>query len=322
MGLSKLLIANRGEIAIRIARAAAELDLPTVAVHSEDDAASLHVRRAGESRQLPGAGAAAYLDIDQVVAAAIESGCDAIHPGYGFLAENAGLARACEAAGITFVGPTTEALALFGDKSRARALAASAGVPVLPGSAEAVTLDEARAFLDSLGDDGAIVIKAVSGGGGGRGMRVVTAPGRTPLRLRARPLRGRRRLRQRRRLRRAPDLARSTHRGADRRRRHRGDHPPRRARMQRAAPPPEGRRDRPEPEPHRLATHRHHRRRPRRRPSRPLPQPRHHRVPRRRTERGRILLHRGQRPPPGRAHRHRGGHRHRSRPGPAPHRRR
>ena len=174
MGLSKLLIANRGEIAIRIARAAAELDLPTVAVHSEDDATSLHVRRAGESWQLPGAGAAAYLDIDQVVAAAIESGCDAIHPGYGFLAENAGLARACEAAGITFVGPTTEALALFGDKARARALAASAGVPVLPGSPEPVTLDEARAFLEGLGDGSAIVIKAVSGGGG-RGMRVVTA---------------------------------------------------------------------------------------------------------------------------------------------------
>lgn len=174
MGLTKLLIANRGEIAVRIARAAAELDLPSVAVYSEDDARSPHVRSADDSQGLTGTGAAAYLDIDQIVAVAAESGCDAIHPGYGFLAENADLARACTAAGITFVGPTAEALELFGDKSRARALAASAGVPVLPGSPEAVTLDEARSFLADLGAGGAIVIKAVNGGGG-RGMRVVTA---------------------------------------------------------------------------------------------------------------------------------------------------
>lgn len=174
MGLTKLLIANRGEIAVRIARAAAELDIPSVAIFSEDDASSPHLRSANDSRGLTGTGAAAYLDIAQIVATATESGCDAIHPGYGFLAENADLARACTAAGITFVGPTAEALELFGDKSRARALAASAGVPVLAGSAEAVTLDEARSFLADLGAGGAIVIKAVNGGGG-RGMRVVTA---------------------------------------------------------------------------------------------------------------------------------------------------
>ena len=173
MGLSKLLVANRGEIAIRILRAAAELEVGTVAVYSEDDARSLHVRKADEAHALGGSGAAAYLDIEQIVAAAVECGCDALHPGYGFLAENADLARACAAAGITFVGPSVEALELFGDKSRARALAASAGVPVLPGSPEAVSLEEAQSFLAGLGTGGVIVVKAVSGGGG-RGMRVVT----------------------------------------------------------------------------------------------------------------------------------------------------
>ena len=173
MGLSKLLVANRGEIAVRIVRAAAELDIATVAVFSEDDARSLHVRKADEAHALRGSGAAAYLDIEQIVAAAVEGGCDSVHPGYGFLAENADLARACAGAGITFVGPSVEALELFGDKSRARALVASADVPVLPGSSEAVSLDEAEAFFAGLGTGGAMVIKAVNGGGG-RGMRVVT----------------------------------------------------------------------------------------------------------------------------------------------------
>ena len=172
MGLSRVLVANRGEIAVRIVRAAAELGIESVAVYSEDDASSSHMRRANAAHALTGIGAAAYLDIEQIVGAAVEHECDALHPGYGFLAENADLARACAATGVTFVGPTPEALELFGDKSRARALAASAGVPVLAGSADAVTLDEARSFLGDLGPGGAIVVKAVSGGGG-RGMRVV-----------------------------------------------------------------------------------------------------------------------------------------------------
>src|SRR5271169_5846861 len=100
-----LLIANRGEIAIRIIRAAAEMGIRTVAVFSEDDARSLHTRKADQARALRGAGAAAYLDAEQIVAAAQAAGCDAIHPGYGFLSEQAGFARRCAEAGITFVGP-------------------------------------------------------------------------------------------------------------------------------------------------------------------------------------------------------------------------
>ena len=172
MSLHKLLIANRGEIAIRIARAAAELDIPTVAVYSADDAASSHVRATDESCPLEGIGAAAYLDIEGVVGAAKAAGCDALHPGYGFLAENSDLARRCAEEGIVFVGPSIESLELFGDKARARALAQEHDVPVLPGSAGAVDLAGAEAFLAGLGPAGAMVIKAVSGGGG-RGMRVV-----------------------------------------------------------------------------------------------------------------------------------------------------
>ena len=172
MSLQKLLVANRGEIAIRIMRAAAELEIATVAVHSSDDAASLHVRSAGEAVALEGAGAAAYLDMAQVVAAAKERGCDAVHPGYGFLAENAEFARRCAAEGMTFVGPSVAALELFGDKARARRLATEQDVPVLPGSAGAVSVEEAEAFFRGRGAGGAVVIKAIAGGGG-RGMRVV-----------------------------------------------------------------------------------------------------------------------------------------------------
>ena len=168
----KLLIANRGEIAIRIMRAAAELDMPTVAVFPEDDVNSLHTKRADEAVVLKGVGAAAYLDIEQIINVAKESKCDAIHPGYGFLSENAGFARRCEEEGLIFVGPLVENLEVFGDKAQARKLAERCGVPVLKGSSGPVTLDQAKEFLDSLGDSGALMIKAVSGGGG-RGMRPV-----------------------------------------------------------------------------------------------------------------------------------------------------
>ena len=176
MTVTRLLVANRGEIAVRILRAAAELGIDTVAVYSEDDAQSLHTRRADEAIALKGTGAAAYLDIPQLVAVAQAAGCDAVHPGYGFLSENAAFGRACADGGLTFVGPSPETLELFGDKARARALAERLGVPLLPGTSQATSFDEARAFLDSLGEGGAIMVKAI-GGGGGRGIRAVRAPG-------------------------------------------------------------------------------------------------------------------------------------------------
>ena len=173
MSLTSLLVANRGEIAIRILRSAAEMGMHTVAVYSEDDAESLHTRKAAEARALTGRGAAAYLDIDQLVAVAKEAGCDAIHPGYGFLAENAAFARRCAEAGITFVGPSPASLELFGDKGQARALAEQLGVPVMAGTEGATTLEQTHEFFASLGGN-PMLIKAV-GGGGGRGMRVVEA---------------------------------------------------------------------------------------------------------------------------------------------------
>jgi acetyl/propionyl-CoA carboxylase alpha subunit/acetyl-CoA carboxylase carboxyltransferase component len=169
MPFQKLLIANRGEIAIRIARAAADSGLTTIAIYPADDALSLHVRTADESREIPGRGARAYLDIEAVIAAARAAGCDALHPGYGFLSENAVLARRCAEEAITFVGPSPEALDLFGDKAKARALAKGCGVPVIEGTEGPTTLDQANAFFAS---SGAIMIKAIAGGGG-RGMRIV-----------------------------------------------------------------------------------------------------------------------------------------------------
>ncbi|MCX7319547.1 MAG: biotin/lipoyl-binding protein [Hyphomicrobiales bacterium] len=172
MSFRKLLIANRGEIAIRIARAAADAGLATVAVYPADDAASLHVRIADEAVEIPGRGARAYLDIEGVIEAARSTGCDALHPGYGFLSENADLARRCAEEGITFVGPSPAALQLFGDKVAAKQLAKRCGVPIIAGTTGPSSLDEVRAFFDAAGPNAAVMIKAMAGGGG-RGMRVV-----------------------------------------------------------------------------------------------------------------------------------------------------
>ncbi len=172
MSLTRVLIANRGEIAVRIARAAAEAGLTSVAIYATDDAGSPHVGAADQAVALPGAGARAYLDIAAIVAAAKAQGCDALHPGYGFLSENAGLARACAEAGIIFVGPSPEHLETFGDKAAARALAAERNVPLIPGTG-AISPDGARAFQ---AEHGAIMLKARAGGGG-RGMRAVLDPG-------------------------------------------------------------------------------------------------------------------------------------------------
>jgi acetyl/propionyl-CoA carboxylase alpha subunit/acetyl-CoA carboxylase carboxyltransferase component len=172
MAFHRLLIANRGEIAIRIARAAGETGLATVAIRPSDDAPSLHVRAADECYEIPGRGARAYLDIEAMIAAAKAMGCDALHPGYGFLSENALLARRCAEEGVVFVGPAPEALDLFGDKGEAKTLARRVGVPVIEGTSGPATLEQAKAFFASLGAGGAVMIKAVAGGGG-RGMRVV-----------------------------------------------------------------------------------------------------------------------------------------------------
>ena len=172
----RVLIANRGEIAIRIARAAAALGLESVSIHAAVDALALHSRSGTVSRPIasasqPGDPVAAYLDIDAVIAAAKMSGCDCVHPGYGFLAENADFAQRCRDEGLTFIGPAPETLALFGDKTRARDLAVSLNVPVVPGSAGVVdSVSAATAAADTLGYP--VMVKAVAGGGG-RGMRRV-----------------------------------------------------------------------------------------------------------------------------------------------------
>ena len=176
MPLQRLLIANRGEIAIRIARAAIDLGIATVAVYSEDDAHSPHVRRADGSIALNGQGAAAYLDRASLVRVALERGCDAIHPGYGFLSEDAAFARACADAGVAFVGPAPETLELFGDKTRARAFVRerAGDAALFAGTFGATSLADAHAFFAaerSAGRTG-IVVKALAGGGG-RGVRVV-----------------------------------------------------------------------------------------------------------------------------------------------------
>ena len=170
--IGRVLIANRGEIAVRIARTAADMGIEAVTVYADDDEASLHVQRADSAIGLGAPGPAAYLDAERIVAAAQEAGCDAVHPGYGFLSESALFAHACASAGLVFIGPAPDALALLGDKSAARAHAERCGVPILSGTEAPISLADARAFLDSLGAGAAVMVKAAAGGGG-RGMRLV-----------------------------------------------------------------------------------------------------------------------------------------------------
>ncbi|MBT6411054.1 MAG: ATP-grasp domain-containing protein, partial [Betaproteobacteria bacterium] len=174
MIFSSILVANRAEIAIRIVRACSDLGLRATTVYSEDDAESLHCRMGDASHALRGSGPSAYLDGDALIKAALLHGCDAIHPGYGFLSERADFSEQCAAAGLVFIGPSSEHLALFGDKTRARNAAIKAKVPVTRGVDYAVSLEEAKTFFESLKADGqAMIIKAKSGGGG-RGTRVVS----------------------------------------------------------------------------------------------------------------------------------------------------
>ena len=176
MSFERVLVANRGEIAIRVIRGAADAGLTAVAVYSEDDKSSLHTKMADDAVPLQGRGVPAYLDSAAIVAAAQQAGCDAVHPGYGFLSENAGFARDCAAARLTFIGPAPETLDLFGDKGAARALAQETGVPVLTGTESPTSLADAEAFMAALGDGGAVMIKAAAGGGGLRAAAVLGGP--------------------------------------------------------------------------------------------------------------------------------------------------
>jgi acetyl-CoA carboxylase, biotin carboxylase subunit len=166
----KILIANRGEIAVRILRACRELGVRAVAIYSDADRASLHVRLADEAYPVgPSASRESYLVVEKIIGAARHAGCDAIHPGYGFLAENPALARACADAGITFIGPSPEAMEKLGSKTAARHLARQAGVPTVPGTLDPIEkMEDARSAAREIGFP--VVLKAVAGGGG-KGMR-------------------------------------------------------------------------------------------------------------------------------------------------------
>jgi len=170
----KILIANRGEIAVRIIRACQERGISTVAVYSDADRTALHMRYADEAYRIgPAPARESYLRIDRLIEVAQESGADAIHPGYGFLAENAQFAVACRDAGIVFIGPSPEAIAAMGDKITARETVAKAGVPLVPGSARDLSDDALQSAAEKLGYP--ILVKA-SAGGGGKGMRLVHDP--------------------------------------------------------------------------------------------------------------------------------------------------
>jgi acetyl-CoA carboxylase, biotin carboxylase subunit len=166
----KVLVANRGEIALRVVRACQELGVAAVAVYSDADESALHVRHADEAVRIgPPPAGKSYLDVEALIDAAKESGAEAVHPGYGFLAENAAFAAACREAGLTFVGPSAEAIEKMGNKSAARRLAREAKVPVVPGSDDASSADEAAQTAGGIGYP--IMVKAAAGGGG-RGIRV------------------------------------------------------------------------------------------------------------------------------------------------------
>ena len=171
----KILIANRGEIAIRVINAARELGIETYAIYHEVDTESLHTISADNAVEIFGeTPKQAYLDADQIIEVALANGCEAIHPGYGFLSENSRFSKACKDAGIKFVGPNEYAIEVMGNKTAARELMQKAGVPIVPGTKERITdLDKAKEIADDIGYP--ILLKAAAGGGG-KGMRKVDSP--------------------------------------------------------------------------------------------------------------------------------------------------
>jgi acetyl-CoA carboxylase biotin carboxylase subunit len=178
MTFSKVLIANRGEIAVRIARACRDLGIATVAVYSDADSTAPHVLVADEAVSIgPAEPAASYLNIDRILDAARRAGADAIHPGYGFLAENAAFAEACSRAGIAFIGPPADVISALGDKARARRIALEAGVPVIVGDERPARDDDLARAAERIGFP--VLLKAAAGGGG-KGMRVVHAAAELP----------------------------------------------------------------------------------------------------------------------------------------------
>jgi acetyl-CoA/propionyl-CoA carboxylase biotin carboxyl carrier protein len=181
---TKVLIANRGEIAVRINRTLGDLGIASVAVYSDADSAARHVREAGEAVRIgPPPAAASYLNIAAIIAAARATGAEAVHPGYGFLAENAAFARACSAAGLAFIGPPPHAIEAMGDKIAAKATVAAAGVPVVPGSGKPGMSD--AELISSLNGPVFPLLVKPSAGGGGKGMRLVQSPGELPAALAA-----------------------------------------------------------------------------------------------------------------------------------------
>jgi acetyl-CoA carboxylase biotin carboxylase subunit len=168
--LNKVLVANRGEIALRVMRACQELEIPAVAVYSDADKEALHARHADEAVRIgPPPAGKSYLNVEALIEAAKETGAEGIHPGYGFLAENASFAAACRDAGLTFIGPSAEAIEKMGNKSAARRIATDAEVPVVPGSEESTSDDDA---VETAGEIGYPVMVKAAAGGGGRGIRV------------------------------------------------------------------------------------------------------------------------------------------------------
>src|SRR5215204_1878462 len=172
---TKILVANRGEIAIRICRTLRELEIASVAVYSEADRGSLHVSMADEAYLVgPGTPAESYLNQKRILDAARRAGAEAVHPGYGFLAENADFARAVEAAGLVWIGPPSEAIELMGSKTEARTAMRDAGVPIIPGATDPVeSVEEVLRLGDEIGYP--LIVKAAAGGGG-KGMKLVAEP--------------------------------------------------------------------------------------------------------------------------------------------------